>query len=75
MKALKTLVALAVLIASLSLVIAGQMHDGPSGFAPCCLDWRASLALFMVVQPGLYPCRPDAKNAGRRKRSGLPMEK
>ena len=29
MKALKTLVALAVLIASLSLVIAGQMHDGP----------------------------------------------
>ena len=44
MKALKTLVALAVLIASLSLVIAGQMHDGPLWLCAMLLGLAGLLA-------------------------------
>ena len=52
MKALKTLVALAVLIASLSLVIAGQMHDGPLWLCAMLLGLAGLLALLWWYNRG-----------------------
>ena len=65
MKALKTLVALAVLIASLSLVIAGQMHDGPLWLCAMLLGLAGLLALLWWYNRGYT--RADRMQTRRQK--------